>query len=87
MLLTVVCVWSSDLTEDWLPHEESHVEGEGGQEADVEQDDDHQVPLPRHPGPHQVLLQLENFGQWIEALEFMNRFDEKVIGKNRKTNP
>ena len=58
MLLTVVCVWSSDLTEDWLPHEESHVEGEGGEEADVEEHDHHQVPLPRHPRPHQVLLKL-----------------------------
>ena len=47
------------MVEDWLPHEEGHVEGEGGQEADVEEHDDHQVPLPRHPGPHQVLLQLK----------------------------
>ena len=59
MLLTVVCVWCADLTEDRLPHQEGHVEGEGGEEADVEEDDDHQVPLPRHPGPDQVLLQLE----------------------------
>ena len=48
-----------DLVEDGLPHEEGHVEGEGGEEADVEEDDDHQVPLPRHAGPHQVLLQLK----------------------------
>ena len=65
------------MTEDWLPHQESHVEGEGGEEADVEEDDDHQVPLPRHPGPDQVLLQLEN----MEALKFMNGFDVKDIGK------
>ena len=58
-ILTVVCIWKCDLVEDWLPHEEGHVEGEGGQEADVEEHDDHQVPLPRHPGPHQVLLQLK----------------------------
>ena len=64
-----------DLVEDGLPHEEGHVEGEGGQEADVEEHDDHQVPLPRHAGPHQVLLQLEiNIKYSVEMVEIQFKF-------------
>ena len=69
-MLTIVCVWCFDCVEDWLPHEEGHVEGEWGQEADVEEHDDHQVPLPGHAGPHQVLLKLEIVKIRIILLKF-----------------
>ena len=57
--LTIVCIRCLGRAKAGFPHEEGHVEGEGGQEADVEEHDDHQVPLPGHAGPHQILLELK----------------------------
>ena len=44
----------------WFPHEESNIEREGCEEADVQEDDDHKIPLAGDPRPHQVLLQLQH---------------------------
>ena len=76
-MLTIV--WKCDFVDNGLPHEEGHVEGEGGQETDVEEHDDHQVPLPRHAGPHQVFLQLDmvriiNIKYSVEIVEIQFKF-------------
>ena len=57
MTIALMCFRRAEWA-DRLPHEKRHVEGEGGEQADVEEHDHHQVPLPGHPRPHQVLLQL-----------------------------
>ena len=42
-----------------LPEEQGDIEGEGGEEAHVEQHDHNQIPLPGYPLPVNLLLQLK----------------------------
>jgi len=42
----------------WLSEQQRHVEGEGGEQAHIEQDDHDQVPLPGDPLPVDLLLKL-----------------------------
>ena len=43
----------------WFSHQQSYVEREGSEQTNVEENYDHQVPLPRHASPQQIFFQLK----------------------------
>ena len=56
----------------WFSHQQSYVEREGSEQTNVEENYDHQIPLPRHASPQQIFFQLKiissvkNIFSWLK---------------------